>query len=330
MPSTCLPPAQTGDAQPVALGLDLGGTKAEAQLFDSHWRVIARRRVATPGDYPALVAAIAGLIGWGRAQAGGPLPTGISAAGRVHPGTGLALTANLAATGHPFPADIARAAGQPVAFLNDGQALTLSEAALGVARGRGTVASLIIGSGIGGGVAIDGGLTEGPGGFGGEIGHVAIAAAPVVTHGLPLLRCGCGRTGCYETLIAGPGMERLALHLTGRALTAPEVAALRESDADAARIWSVWCELVAELVVMLTLTLDPDCIVLAGGLSRIEGLVPALTGSAARVMLPGWPLPDLCLAEAGDASGARGAGYAALQGFAMTPVTTTPTTVEAP
>lgn len=302
----------------MALGLDLGGTKIEAQLFGSDWQVVDRHRIETPQAYPALVAAVAGLIGWGRERAGHDLPTGISAAGRIHPGTGLALTANLAATGQPFPRDIARAAGQPVSFLNDGSALTLSEAALGVARGRRTVASLIIGSGIGGGLALDGRLVEGPGGFGGEIGHVAIAAAPVVAHGLPMLRCGCGRTGCYETLAAGPGMARLALHLTGRAMSAPEVAARRTTDARAARVWSVWCDLVAELVVMLALTLDPDCIVLAGGLSRIDGLAPALSAAASGAMLPGWPVPELLLADGGDASGARGAAYAATRRMALT------------
>lgn len=304
-------------ALPVALGLDLGGTKAEAQLFDSGWRVIDRRRIETPGDYEALVAALAGLIDWGRAGAGRSLPTGISAAGRIHPGTGIALTANMAATGRPFPADIARAAGQAISYLNDGRALTLSEAALGAARGRGTVTSLIIGSGIGGGLAMGGRLVDGPGGYGGEIGHVAIAAAPIAAHGLPVLKCGCGRTGCYETLISGPGLARLALHLTGREMSAPEVAALRTTDADAARVWAVWCELLAELLVMLALTLDPDCIVLAGGLSRIEGLIPALAASATRAMLPGWPIPDLLLAEGGDASGARGAGYAAFLRLAL-------------
>ncbi len=303
--------------EPIALGIDLGGTKAEAQLFGPDWRVIDRRRIETPKGYDALVAAIAGLIGWGRTRAGHALPTGIAAAGRIHPGTGLALSANMAATGRPFPADIARAAGQPVSFLNDGAALTLSEAALGVARGRGTVASLIIGSGIGGGVSLGGRLMTGPGGVGGEIGHTAIAAAPVVAHGLPILPCGCGRRGCQETLISGPGISRLALHLTGRALSAPEIAALRGTDPDAARVWAVWCELVAELLVMLTLTLDPDCIVLAGGVSRTEGLVPALTEATRQAMLPGWPIPDLLVAEGGDASGARGAGYAARLGLAL-------------
>ncbi len=296
----------------IALGIDLGGTKAEAQLFDRDWRVADRRRIPTPKDYAGLVAALARLIAWGRDGAGHDLPCGIAAAGRIHPATGRALTANLAATGQPFPADIARAARQSIAYLNDGQALTLSEAALGAARGRGTVASLILGSGVGGGLAVNGRLAEGPGGLGGEIGHVAIAARPVVAHGLPVLRCGCGRTGCYETLISGPGMVRLARHLTGQEMTAPQVALARTSDPDAARVWAVWCELVAELLVMLTLTLDPDCIVLAGGLSRIDGLVPDLFRTAQEAMLPGWPIPDLLLAEGGDASGARGAAYAAL------------------
>lgn len=295
----------------IAAGIDLGGTKIEAQLFDADWALVDRRRIATPGDYPALVAAMADQIAW--IETHGPrLPVGISAAGLVNPATGLALTANLAATGKPFPADIAKAARRPVTYINDCRALTLSEAVFGAAKGQSPAVGLILGTGIGGGVAIDGRLVPGPSGTGGEFGHFALPAGPIAAHGLPVPACGCGRLGCTETLIAGPGLTRIALHLTGQPLTPPEIAARRNEPA-IARVFAVWVELLAELLKTITLVIDPACIVLGGGLSQIAGLIPALDTALKATQLPGFAIPRLALAQGGDASGARGAAYAALQ-----------------
>lgn len=295
----------------IAAGIDLGGTKIEAQLFDADWALVDRRRIATPRDYATLVAAVAEQIGWIEGQ-GGRLPVGISAAGLVNPATGLALTANLAAMGKPFPADIIAAVGRPVTYINDCRALTLSEAVFGAAKGQSPAVGLILGTGIGGGVAIDGRLVPGPSGTGGEFGHFALPAGPVVAHGLPVPLCGCGRIGCAETLIAGPGMTRICEALTGEPLSPPEIAA-RRSEPALARVFAVWTALLAELLKTLTLVIDPACIVLGGGLSKIAGLVPALEGALAVTQLPGFAIPRLVLAEGGDASGARGAAYAALQ-----------------
>lgn len=295
----------------IAAGIDLGGTKIEAQVFDADWQCTARRRIATPADYPALVAAMADQIAWIETH-GSSIPVGISAAGLVNPATGLALTANLAATGRPFPADIAKAAGRPVTYINDCRALTLSEAVFGAAKGQSPAVGLILGTGIGGGVAIGDRLVAGPTNTGGEFGHFALAAAPVLAHGLPILRCGCGRIGCTETLIAGPGLTRIAHHLTGQSLPPQDIAARRD-EPDIARVFDVWTELLAELLKTLTLVIDPACIVLGGGLSRIAGLIPALDAALTASQLPGFTIPRLLLAEGGDASGARGAAYAATQ-----------------
>jgi len=298
----------------IAAGIDLGGTKIEAQVFDGAWAQVARRRVETPKDYPALVAATADLVRWCEAQAGVGVPVGISAAGLVNPVTGLALTANLAATGRPFPADIAAACGRGVLYLNDCRCFTLSEAVFGAARGRSPAVGLILGTGVGGGVAVDGRLMASPAAVGGEFGHFAAPAGPVVAHGLPVVACGCGRMGCSETLISGTGLSRIARHLTGHDWTAETVAAARASDADAARVWAVWVEVVAEVLITLSLTIDPACIVLGGGLSRAEGLADDLAVAMARAQLPGFAVPEVLLAQGGDASGARGAAYAAWQG----------------
>jgi predicted NBD/HSP70 family sugar kinase len=296
-----------------AVGIDIGGTKIEAQLFDAAWTIKDRKRVETPREYKALVRAVADLIAWAEASGAQGLPMGIGAAGLVNPATGLALTANLCATGHPFPADIAAAAGRPVAYFNDCRTLALSEAVFGAGRGKRVVVGLIIGTGIGGGIAIDGALVPGPAMVGGEFGHMSAPAHLVAAHGLPVVACGCGRMGCTETLIAGPGLARIAQTLTGTASTAPQIATSRRTDPRAARVWGVWCDLVADLLMTLTLTVDPDCIVLGGGLSKAEGLVPDLTAALRRAQLAGFAVPELLLAEGGDTSGARGAAYAAWQ-----------------
>jgi N-acetylglucosamine kinase len=297
----------------IAVGIDLGGTKIEAQIFDTDWGRVTQRRIDTPRDYPGLVAAMADQIAWADTETGKSLPVGIAAAGLVNPATGLALTANLAATGYPFPADIAAAAGRPVTYVNDCRALTLSEAIFGAARGMSPAVGLILGTGIGGGVAVEGRLVEGPATLGGEFGHFAISAAPVVAHGLPIVTCGCGRPGCTETLIAGPGLERLARHLTGRSLTAPEITAGWRTDPDLARVRAVWCELVAEMLKTIAFVIDPACIVIGGGMSHVMGLTDDLTNALRTIQLPGFAIPDIRIAQGGDASGARGAAYAAWQ-----------------
>jgi predicted NBD/HSP70 family sugar kinase len=297
----------------IAGGIDLGGTKIEAQVFAPDWTCVDRQRIDTPRDYPALVAAMAAQIGWITDRAGHAVPVGIAAAGLVNPRTGHAFTANLCATGHPFPADIATAAGRPVTYVNDCRALTLSEAVFGAARGLSPVAGLILGTGIGGGVAVDGRLVPGPAMVGGEFGHFAAPAHLVAAHDLPVVRCGCGRMGCTETYVAGPGLSRLARHLTGRDLTPPEIAAGKDHDPDLARVWALWCDLAAELLMTLTFVIDPAAIVLGGGLSKVPGITRDLSAALTRAQLPGFAIPRVLLAEAGDASGARGAAYAALQ-----------------
>jgi predicted NBD/HSP70 family sugar kinase len=294
-----------------AVGIDLGGTKIEAQVFDADWRCIARRRIASPAQYDALVAAVAGLAGWARAQGGPAAPVGISAAGLVLPGTGAALTANLPATGRALPGDVAAAIGGPVAWLNDCRAFTLSEAVLGAGRGHGRVAGVILGTGVGGGLAVQGRLVHGPGGVGGEFGHVMAPLSTVATHGLPVFACGCGRAGCIETYVSGKGLARIAHSLTGREMTPPAIDAGRAADPRLARVHAVWADLVAEMLHMLVLVFDPDVIVLGGGLTGMAGVCDDLAGRLAAKAFTGFPVPLVVRAEGGDASGARGAALAA-------------------
>lgn len=295
----------------IAAGIDLGGTKMEAQLFASDWSLVDKRRVPTPKTYDDLVGALAELIGWTTSVSGREIPVGIGAAGLINPATGLALTANLCASNQPFPADIARAAGRPVTYINDCRALALSEAVFGAGKGYRTVMSLILGTGVGGGTAIAGAIQNGPSMTGGEFGHTSASAAIVAQAGLPIVTCGCGRDGCIETFIAGPGLSRIAKTLTGQDVTPPEIAALRHSTM--AQVWSVWCDLTADLLRNLTLTADPDMIVLGGGLSQIEGVCDDLSAALRRAQIGDYNIPLIALAQGGDSSGARGAALAAWQ-----------------
>jgi predicted NBD/HSP70 family sugar kinase len=295
----------------IAAGIDLGGTKIEAQVFAPDWSLARRQRWPTPKDYPALVMAMTEAIHWCDTHSPG-LPVGISAAGLIHPATGLALTSNLSATGKPFPQDIARAAGRPFAWINDCRALTLSEAMLGAAKGADPAVGLILGTGVAGGVVTGGHLLPSPAATGGEFGHFPLAAGPIVAHDLPLLTCGCGRLGCAETYLSAPGLARIATHLTGAGHSPETIVQGRAATPAFQRAWDIWLDLATEFLVTLCLTIDPRVIVLGGGLSRAPGLADDLTRRLAKASLGGFPIPAIRLAEGGDASGARGAALHAL------------------
>lgn len=297
----------------MALGMDLGGTKIESQLFAHDWRLVDRRRAATPDTYPALLQALAETVAWADGLAGGPVTVGIGAAGAVNPRNGIVLAANLAASGKPLPRDLEQMLGRPVTYINDSRALALSEAVFGVARDYPSVFALVLGTGVGGGHVRDGRLQGGSTGTGGEVGHMSAPAHLLQAHGLPVVDCPCGRRGCIETLISGAGMARLSKALTGRALSAPEVVVARADDPAVAAVWQVWCALTADLIQTLTLTLDPDCVVLGGGMSDIPDVVADVTAAVAQAQFGGFGSPVLLRADGGAASGARGAAYAAWQ-----------------
>ena len=291
----------------IAGGIDIGGTKIEAQVFGPDWQLVTRNRWPTPPDYDQIITAMAEVVHWCEGQGGKGLPVGISAAGLINPATGLALTSNLPATGKPFPADIAAAADRPVAWINDCRALALSEATLGAAMGADPAVALILGTGVAGGVVSKDALLASPAQVGGEFGHFSLAAAPVIIHGLPLIECGCGRTGCAETYLSAPGLARIVTHLTGQSHSPEAIVAGRATIPAFARAWEIWLDLATEFLVTLCFTLDPQVIVLGGGLSRAPGLTDDLTARLSKATLAGFPIPAIRLAQGGDASGARGA-----------------------
>jgi N-acetylglucosamine kinase len=294
----------------IAAGIDLGGTKAEVQIFGTDWNIEARDRTQTPKDYDQLVKMLARQIAWVDEKVGRKIPIGIGAAGLINPITGLALTANLPATGRPFPYDINQAAGRKISYINDCRAFGLSEAVFGAGFDYGVVMALNLGTGIGGGIVVDKKLLSGPTRTGGEFGHIAAPAYLLQQYSLPILTCGCGRLGCFEAYISGLGMGRLAKIVLDRDLTPREIGA--QKDLGARQVWNIWCSLTAELLRSLCLTVDPDVIVLGGGMSQIPGVEGDLKTALKGDVIGDFGVPKITLAAGGNTSGARGAAFHAI------------------
>lgn len=286
--------------------IDLGGTKIEACLFDAETRPLRSRRSATPTEAGALLDALEREARWLAAEAGEPrLPLGLGLPGVVDPRTGEALLANLPAT-PPGGGDVARALarrlGRPVVAGNDAVAFAVSEARGGAADGARAAVGLILGTGVGGGYVLDGRPAPRHAGLSAEIGHVGMPAAALARHGLAPARCGCGRTGCVEAHIAGSALARLAGLPTGRAVGE----ALAAGEPGAARAVAIWADLAGEALRTLHLLLDPEVIVLGGGLSLLPNAAERLSAALERHRLGPARLPAIRLARFGDASGARG------------------------
>lgn len=289
-------------------GMDVGGSKIESCLFDEGFRPLERRRVDTAcATYEELLDCIVGEAHWLDERAGCAVDIGIGLPGLVDHASGCAITSNLPATGRPLRADLAARLGRGVAMANDCKCFALSEANGGAGEGAGTVLGLILGTGVGGGVTRQGRLVLGCNDLPGELGHLGIPARCVAEWGLPVLACGCGRVGCYETLLSGPGMMRLAARHGATGRSPPEIARLaRAGDEGMAETLREWLGLLAELIHTAQCTIDMDCVVLGGGLSRIPEVTRMLAEAYDGRRLCSRS-PRMAPARFGDASGTRGA-----------------------
>lgn len=298
---------------PLLLGIDLGGTKTEAALLDADGRVAWRQRAATPGgDYAATVQVVAALVQAAWAQAGAKLQVGIGTPG--HRGAnGLMKNCNSTClNGRPLQADIEATIGQPVRLANDANCLALSEAIDGAAAGANVVFAAILGTGTGAGIAVQRRVLTGPNGLAGEWGHNPLPWGQPGED--PVYDCYCGQRGCVETLVSGPGIAREHAQLHGGALSAADIAAAAiAGDAHCAATLERHARRLARALAAVINLLDPEVIVLGGGLSALPQLyqrVPALWGRWVFAAGADGPLRTRLLpALHGDSSGVRGAAW---------------------
>lgn len=301
------------------IGVDLGGTKIEAVALDEHGTVLARQRVATPmDDYVSTVRAIAALVSVLEAPLGELATVGVATPGAIAPGAGpfagkLKNANSVCLNGRPLQVDLEDALQRPVRLANDADCFALSEAMDGAAAGAAVVFGVIVGTGTGGGVVVNGQLLRGANAIAGEWGHNPL---PWPTpEELPGPGCYCGKQGCIETFLSGPGLARdHALH-TGQQQEAAQIVALAVSgDAAAEASLQRYEHRMARALASVINVLDPEVIVLGGGLSQIARLyetVPALWGEYVfSTGVDGEPVRTRLVApEHGDSSGVRGAAW---------------------
>ena len=270
-------PGQAGRYQ---IGIDLGGTKIETILFDPGGRQLFRHRIATPGlqprRYQAILEAVAGLIELTSDQIPAakklsaqprPQPTiGIGVPGTINQQTLLVQNANTTClNGRPFKHDLERLLDRPVAIDNDANCFALAEYRGGAAQGYGIVFGIIMGTGCGGGLCIDGRIHQGRHGIAGEWGHMSIDPRGA--------RCFCGNRGCIDTMLTGPGVEKAYFERFGEQRTMKDIVdGYRRSDPDCRDIFEQFIEDFGRSLGGLISVLDPDVVVLGGGLSNIDEL----------------------------------------------------------
>ena len=293
------------------IGVDLGGTKIEAIALDRDGAERARIRRPSPrDDYPGTLATIAGLVRDVEAEAGaGPSPVGIGMPGAISPATGLVKNANSTwLIGKPFDRDLAAALGRPLRVANDADCFAISETSDGAAQGCPVVFGVIIGTGVGGGVVVRGQLIEGANAIAGEWGHNPLPRP--TDDERPGPACYCGRHGCIETWLSGPSFARDHLRvagekLDGHAIVAAAMAGEPKADASLSRYEDRLGRALAHVVNIL----DPQAIVLGGGLSKVQRLYERVPALMARHVFSDQVATRILPPRHGDSSGVRGAAW---------------------
>jgi fructokinase len=292
------------------IGVDLGGTKIEGLALSAEGAVPARRRVPTPrDDYAATLEAVARLVLDLEREAGGPATVGVGMPGTLSPATGRVKNANSVwLNDRPLAEDLARVLPRPLRFANDANCFALSEAKDGAAAGARAVFGVIVGTGVGGGLVIDGQVWTGPNAIAGEWGH-----NPLPWPGAgewPGPPCYCGKTGCIETFLSGPGLARDHREAAGASADALAVAAGAERGDDGARAaLDRYEDRMARALAGVINVVDPDVIVLGGGMSNVGRLYANVPRRWGRYVFSDRVDTRLVPPAHGDASGARGAAW---------------------
>jgi fructokinase len=297
----------------IRIGIDLGGTKIEGLALDSSGAELGRLRIQTPQhDYKATVRAIVEVVRELEVRCGKiePASVGVGIPGTIVRASGLVKNANSTwLIGQPLERDLCLALSRPVRCANDANCLAVSEATDGAAAGAGLVFAIILGTGCGGGISVNAQVHIGLNGVGGEWGHNPLPWA--CADELPGPLCYCGQRGCIETWISGTGLANDHARVTRESLPGPEiVAAAAAGDAMAEASLVRLEERIGRALASVVNLLDPDAIVIGGGLSRLDRLYANLPALIARHLFGGGALATPILqAKHGDASGVRGAAW---------------------
>lgn len=291
------------------IGIDLGGTKIEAIALHEDGSVLSRQRCHTPaGDYPATLRAIAGLVGEIESQQGRRGSVGIGIPGAMSPASGRVKNANSTCLiGQALDRDLERLLERPIRLANDANCFAVSEAMDGAGAGFGVVFGVILGTGCGGGIVVRGRGLEGSNAIAGEWGHNPL---PWPTPEEQWSQCYCGRHGCMETWLSGPGMSRDHELRTGEALAAREIAQrASQGEEQALETLEIYTDRLARGLASVINLLDPDVIVLGGGLSNIQHLYEEVPRRWQQYVFSDRVDTRLLPNRHGDSSGVRGAAW---------------------
>ena len=286
------------------IGIDLGGTKIEAALLAPDGTIAWRRRTPTPAAYPDIIAAMAALVQAAEAETATTATVGVGIPGTLSPATGLVKNANTQALiGHALDTDLAQALARPIRVENDANCFALSEARDGAGAGSRTVFGVILGTGCGGGIVVDNQVLPGRNRIAGEWGHTPLPWPQ--PDELPQPRCWCGQHGCLELYLAGPGLARTA--------GAPDAATLlsraEAGDTAARHALDRHADRLARGLAVIMNILDPDVIVLGGGLSNMPHLYAQLPARMARYVFSDVTATPVLRNHHGDSGGVRGAAW---------------------
>jgi fructokinase len=290
------------------LGIDLGGTKIAAVVLAADGRAVWESRIPTPrGDYGGTIEAIAHLVEAGERAAGAACTVGVGMPGAISPATGLVKNANSVwLNGRALSDDLMRRLARDVRFANDANCLAMSEATDGAAAGARVVFGVILGTGVGGGLAVDGRVVTGANAIAGEWGHNPLPWPRDDERPGP--ECYCGRRGCVETFLSGLALARDYRTRAGVEADAASIAAAAdEGNRDAVATVNAWTERLARGLAAVINVVDPDAIVVGGGLSRISRIYADVPRAWGNWIFSDRVVTRLVPAAFGDASGVRGA-----------------------
>ena len=290
----------------IRIGVDFGGTKIEAAALDAEGRVRARVRGPSPPDYDQGLEAVRELVAEAERQAEARAARiGVGGPGSPSPVTGLMRNANSTRlNGRPFPVDLARVLDRPVRYANDANCLALSEATDGAGQGHGVVFAAILGTGCGAGLTVDSRLLEGRNAFAGEWGHMPLPWPRAEEQPGPA--CWCGRRGCMELYVSGTGLARD--HAGGLAAEAIVIQA-QAGEAEARAALDRYLDRLARGLAVICDVIDPDVIVLGGGMSNVAELYARLPEAIAPLVFSDSFTTPVVAAAHGDSSGVRGAAW---------------------